>query len=81
MKIIINIFGRPEGKNYSTHRLLIGTHTSDDEPNYLQIATVQMPNDDANFDARKFDEDRGGIKYTYICVVYIIMSYRVWWLW
>ncbi len=42
------------------HRLLIGTHTSDDEPNYLQIATVQMPNEDVDFDARKFDEERGG---------------------
>lgn len=52
---------RHEGKNYSTHRMLIGTHTSDGEPNYLQIAAVQMPNEDVDFDARKYDEERGGI--------------------
>lgn len=43
--------------------MLLGTHTSDGEPNYLQIATVQMPNDDVDFDARKFDEERGGMPY------------------
>lgn len=32
-----------EGQNYRTHRLLLGTHTSDDSPNYLQIADVQIP--------------------------------------
>lgn len=57
-----------EGKNYSTHRLLTGTHTSDEEPNYLQIATVQMPNEDFDFDARKFDEERGGIHVIFIIV-------------
>ncbi|KAF2232752.1 histone acetyltransferase type B subunit 2 [Viridothelium virens] len=31
-------------KNFSTHRLLIGTHTSGDQQNYLQIANVQLPN-------------------------------------
>lgn len=40
-------------------RLLIGTHTSDNEPNYLQIATVQLPNYDTEIDASKFDEERG----------------------
>jgi hypothetical protein len=36
---------RPEGKNYTIQRLLIGTHTSDGEQNHLQIANVQMPSD------------------------------------
>ncbi|KAL9613267.1 MAG: hypothetical protein Q9167_002176 [Letrouitia subvulpina] len=30
-------------KDYSTHRLLIGTHTSSEAQNYLQIAQVQLP--------------------------------------
>lgn len=34
---------RPEGGDHFTQRLLLGTHTSDDEPNYLQLATVQLP--------------------------------------
>ena len=49
---------RPSGKDYSVQRLLIGTHTSDDEPNYLQIAQVQLPSYDTEIDASKFDEER-----------------------
>jgi WD40 repeat protein len=37
----------------------LGTHTSEGEPNFLQIATVQLPNVDGELDARKFDEERG----------------------
>ncbi|KAF2220543.1 WD40-repeat-containing domain protein [Elsinoe ampelina] len=33
------------GKNFTTHRLLIGTHTSDEShQNYLQIAHINFPN-------------------------------------
>ncbi|KAG8897659.1 Histone acetyltransferase type B subunit 2, partial [Tulasnella sp. 403] len=52
----------PEGKNYSVHRLLMGTHTSGAQQDYLQIAEVQIPNqvqgdeDDGNED----DEDGMG---------------------
>ena len=28
-------------KDYSTQKLILGTHTSDDEQNYLMIAEVQ----------------------------------------
>jgi len=34
---------RPEGKDYSIHRLILGTHTSD-EQNHLLIASVQVCN-------------------------------------
>ena len=44
-------------KNYSTHRLLIGTHTSMEAQNYLQIAHVQLPNP-VTPDADDYDEDR-----------------------
>lgn len=40
-------------------RLLLGTHTSEGEANYLQIATVQLPNFEGEMDVRKFDEERG----------------------
>lgn len=44
-------------KEYSTHRLLIGTHTSNEAQNYLQIAHVQLPNQ-VSPDAVDYDEDR-----------------------
>ncbi len=43
-----------KGKNYSTHRLILGTHTSD-EHNHLLIASVQIPEDDVQFDASHYD--------------------------
>lgn len=61
---MIKLFGfltRPEGKDYSVHRLVLGTHTSD-EQNHLVIASVQLPNDDAQFDASHYDSEKGGWK-------------------
>lgn len=49
---------RKPGQDYSTHRLLIGTHTSGAEQNYLQIANVQLPA--SNTEVANYDEDRGG---------------------
>lgn len=45
-------------KNYSTHRLLIGTHTSGSDTNYLQIAHVQLPNPVKDNDPRRYDEEK-----------------------
>ncbi|CRG87393.1 Histone acetyltransferase type B subunit 2 [Talaromyces islandicus] len=47
-------------KPYSTHRLLLGTHTSSDAKNYLQIAHVQLPNPN-HPEAEDYDEERGEI--------------------
>ncbi|KAF4025422.1 hypothetical protein G4228_017551 [Cervus hanglu yarkandensis] len=49
---------RPEGKEFSIHRLVLGTHMSD-EQNHLVIASVQLPNDDAQFDASHYNSDNG----------------------
>lgn len=54
-----HLFHRPEGKDFSVHRLVLGTHTSD-EQNHLVIASVQLPNDDAQFDASHYDSEKGG---------------------
>lgn len=43
-------------------RLILGTHTSD-EQNHLLIASVQLPNEDAQFDASHYDNDKGGKRY------------------
>ncbi|MCO5581058.1 hypothetical protein L7F22_034933 [Adiantum nelumboides] len=56
---------RPAGKNYEQHRLLLGTHTSGQDQNYLQIAHVQLPTtaegEEAELDTTKYDEDKGEI--------------------
>ncbi|KAI9781933.1 MAG: Histone acetyltransferase type B subunit 2 [Candelina submexicana] len=44
-------------KPYSTHRLIIGTHTSSEAQNYLQIAHVQLPNP-ITPDVADYDEER-----------------------
>jgi len=49
---------RPEGKDYSVQRLILGTHTSGNERNHLVIANVQLPNEDAHTSV-KYDEEKG----------------------
>ncbi|ORX61731.1 WD40 repeat-like protein [Hesseltinella vesiculosa] len=34
---------RVPDRGYKLQRLLLGTHTNDDDPNYLQVATVRIP--------------------------------------
>ena len=38
----------PAGSDFSLQKMILGTHTSDDEPNYLMIAQVQLPLDDTD---------------------------------
>lgn len=67
---------RPEGKDYSVHRLVLGTHTSD-EQNHLVIASVQLPNDDAQFEASHYDSEKGGgipVLYIYIYIYSIFAN-------
>jgi histone-binding protein RBBP4 len=37
----------PSGKDYSVQKLILGTHTSENEQNYLMIAEVQVRARDA----------------------------------
>ncbi|CAI9769245.1 unnamed protein product [Fraxinus pennsylvanica] len=48
----------PPGKDYSVQKMILGTHTSDDEPNHLMLAEVQLPLEDAENDSRQYDDDR-----------------------
>jgi len=59
-KMYVLKVSRPAGKEHSIHRLLIGTHTANDKPNYLQIAHVELPTN-AHPDARDYDEQRGEV--------------------
>lgn len=44
----------PAGCDYSVQRLLLGTHTSDGEPNFVHIAEVRLPLEDTEIDARAY---------------------------
>ncbi|CAF0945522.1 unnamed protein product [Rotaria sordida] len=46
-----------EGRDFNTHRLILGTHTSD-EQNHLVIASVQLPKEDFEFDTSYYDNDK-----------------------
>lgn len=48
-------------KEFSVQRLVLGTHTSDAEQNYLMIAKVHLPIEDANIDPRKYDDQKGEV--------------------
>jgi hypothetical protein len=41
-----------EGRDYSTQRLILGTHTSEGEQNHLMIAEVELPLEDTELDNR-----------------------------
>jgi len=51
----------PPGKDYSVQRLILGTHTSDNEQNHLMIGEVRLPLEDTEIDARKYasTEEKG----------------------
>lgn len=53
----------PANKPYTVHRLLLGTHTSGQAPNYLQIASVQLPKREGpgsdRLDRSNYDDERG----------------------
>ena len=44
--------------DYVTHRLILGTHTSD-EQNHLVIAKLQLPTEDTRYDSSKYEAERG----------------------
>eukprot|EP00250_Pteridium_aquilinum_P013719 c21529_g1_i2 orf=300-1604(-) len=44
-------------QSFSLHTLLLGTHTSDNEPNYLMLAHVHLPLQDVETDARQYCDD------------------------
>jgi len=49
----------PPNKDYSVHRVILGTHTNDGDQNYLMIGEVRLPLEDTEVDARKYDDERG----------------------
>jgi hypothetical protein len=51
---------RPDdSKDFTVHRLILGTHTSD-EQNHLVIACVQIPKDGTINESTQYESERGG---------------------
>ncbi|KAH9920217.1 histone acetyltransferase type B subunit 2 [Epithele typhae] len=55
---------QPANKPYTVHRVLLGTHTSGQAQDYLQIATVHLPKRDSGstsdrLDRGDYDDERG----------------------
>ena len=56
--VLIEIKFRPYGSDHTIQKILIGTHTSNDEQNYLQIASVKIPLESSK-DTRDYKENAG----------------------
>jgi len=48
-------------KDFVEYRMLLGTHTSENEQNYLMLAHVHLPSEDANIDIRKYPDGGGEV--------------------
>jgi len=42
--------------------MVLGTHTAENEQNTLMVVKIRLPNEDAEIDARKYDDQQGGAK-------------------
>lgn len=53
---------RPEkDREVVGHKLVLGTHTSGTELNYLMVADVLLPKPETQVDAKKYDEEKGEV--------------------
>ena len=52
-----SLVSRFPDNNYKIQRLLLGTHTNDDDRNYVQIATVRLPNDEQVLNGKSTTDD------------------------
>ena len=52
----------PQDADYSIHKLVLGTHTSEQEPNFLMIAKVRLPNNEALADTTEYSINTKGTK-------------------
>ena len=48
-------------KKTAKQKLILGTHTSEGEQNYLMIAEVALPTVDNEAEAGQYDEERGEV--------------------
>ena len=50
-----------QAKGLRKQRLLLGTHTSDGEQNHVMLAEVTLPEEDSEYDARAYDEQKNEV--------------------
>ena len=46
---------------YNKQKMVLGTHTSEMEQNYLMLAEVRLPTADDETDATGYDDERGEV--------------------
>ena len=51
---------RPD-RDVTAHKVVLGTHTSGTELNYLMVADVLLPRAETHVNAKKFDEEKGEV--------------------
>ena len=68
-----------QGTDFHTHRLILGTHTSD-EQNHLIIASVQLPAEDAAIDTTQYDAEKGMSIFNTFFLLFSNFR-RVWRIW
>ena len=68
-----------QGTDFHTHRLILGTHTSD-EQNHLIIASVQLPAEDAAIDTTQYDAEKGMSIFNTFFLIFSNFR-RVWRIW
>lgn len=61
---LIRVFSsfRNDSHDFVDQELLLGTHTSGSEQNYLMIANVHLPLPETEIDIRNYDEENGGMQ-------------------
>ena len=55
----------PPNEDYTIQRLILGTHTSDEEQNYLRIVEVRLPKEDTEIDARVYAGSSAGSTHSF----------------
>ena len=49
-------------RGISRQKLVLGTHTSENEQNYLMIAEVTLPLEDSELDTREYNEEKKEVR-------------------
>jgi len=68
----------PGDSGVNIHKMVLGTHTSNGEPNYLMVAEVSLPSADSEIDARKYDDDKVSSTIACLSACLLARSIALW---
>jgi histone-binding protein RBBP4 len=57
LRVVDTFCNRSADGKYTVQKMILGTHTADEEPNFLQIATVQLPDENNLPHTQTVDQD------------------------